>query len=453
MNKFVNDIDLTKGNLKRNLLLFTLPFFFANLFNSFYSAIDLIFIGQCADKYNIAAVSAGSTVMFAVNSIILGLATGGTIVIGQLIGAKSKDVGKSIKSFITYMILVTVVATSIMLALFYPMMKWMNLDDNTIGIARNYLLILVLGIPFYTFYHTIGAIFKAKGNSSADFIFIGLTVIINLILDAIFIIDFQWGAVGAALATTLGEMIGALFSLFYLIKVKFGYILPKGLDIDRSLYIDFARCGGPIAIQDGLVIFSFAIILGVISIRGVDFTSAVGITDRVTSFGFAPLSAIGCAISTATAQNMGAKNLDNVKQYVKYGTFMSIIAGVTLFTLMATFSYEFAWIFSGNEVEPRNIADLYIKSTALDLLVCTLVFPLNAVFMGSKHTVFAMSQNLITTFLFRLPIAVLFALPLNLPMFVVGLAYPISTCFSLCMCLWFYKSNRWLKLGNVNQFE
>lgn len=453
MISIAKDIDLTKGNLKRNLILFTLPFFFANLFNSFYSAIDLIFIGQCADKYNIAAVAAGSTVMFAINSIILGLATGGTIVIGQLIGARSKDVGKSIKSFITYMSIVTVLITLAMLGLCYPIMKWMNLDGGTIDIARWYLFILVLGIPFYSFYHSLGAIYKAKGNSTADFIFLGVAVIVNIALDAVFIIGCKWGAIGAALATSIGEVVAAIFATLYVLKTNIGYELPKGLNIEKSLFGDFLRCGGPIAIQDGLVIFSFAIILGFISVRGVDFTSAVGITDRVTSFGFAPLSAIGCAISTATAQNMGSKNLDNVKKYLKYGTAMSLIAGVSLFTIMAVFSSPLAWVFSGSEVEPRNIADLYIKSTALDLLVCTLVFPLNDTFMGAKHTFFAMGQNLIVTFLFRVPLAYLFARVLNLPMFIVGLAYPISTCVSLALCIWFYKSNRWLKLGNKMSFE
>lgn len=443
--KIASEIDLTKGNLLRNLLYFTLPFLLGNLFNSFYSAIDLFFIGQFSTTAHMAAVSSGTTIMFAVNSIILGLGTGGTIVIGNLIGAKSKKVGETTKSFVTYMTILTISIMAIMLALSWPVMKWMKLGEESINLGRYYLLILTAGIPFYSIYHSADAILKANGNSKPGFIFLFIAVGINIVLDALFIVGFKWGAVGAAAGTTIGEVVGAIASIIYMKKADISYEMPKGLNVDRFAFRNFAKSGVPIAIQDGLVIISFAIILAFISKRGDSYTAAVGITDRITSFGFAVLSAIGCSVSTAAAQNNGANNIPNIKKYLKIGLLVALIAGVVMTGLNVIFAKQFASLFAGNAAsDARDIARLYIMSTSIDLFVCAFVFPLNAIFLGTGHSVFSMVQNLATTFVFRLPIAFIFA-KTNQPMFVIGFAYPLSTIFSLTLCLIFYYRRRWEK--------
>lgn len=444
MARFARDIDLTKGNLFRNLVLFTIPFLLGNLMNSLYSAIDLFFIGQFSTAANMAAVSSGTTIMFAINAIILGLAEGGTIVIGNLIGARDENVGRTTKAFFSYMGLIALATTIILAALFYPIITWMKLTGETADIARTYLIILVAGIPFYTTYHSIGALLKANGNSTADFLFLAITIIVNVALDALFIIKFNMGTVGAALATTIGEAVGALFSILYLKRIKLSYETPKGLIFDKMSFKRFAFSGVPIAIQDGLVILSFAVILAFISVRGDNFTSAVGITDRVTSFGFAVLSAIGCSISTAAAQNAGAGNIKNIKKYMKYGIVISVIIG-SIMTLVNIFCAKgLAGLFAGDKLDARDIATFYIMSTSLDLFVCTFVFSLNNTFLGTGHSLFSMTQNLLTTFVFRLPLAIIFC-KLDMPMFVVGFAYPLSTIFSLIMCLIYYFSKKWMR--------
>lgn len=444
MKQFFKNIDLTEGNVMKNLLLFALPFFVSNFLNCLYSAIDLMFIGQCSDTYNIAAVSTGTTIMFAINSIILGLATGGSIVIGQYFGAKNKNISDVTKTFITYMSIVALIITLLMLIIFYPLAKWMQLDEQSIGIARQYLLILIIGIPFYCGYHCLSAILRANGNSTAPFLFLLVTVIINIILDAIFIIVLDMGAIGAAIATLIGEVCGFFFANLYLIFNKLPYRINYNLQFYKGAVRDFIKCGLPIAIQDGLIIISFTIILAVISSRGVNFTSAVGITDRVTNFGFAPMSAISSAVSTAAAQNAGAKKVDNIKKYMKCGIIISLIAGSIITLICQLIPYQLASIFGGNNKEAVELAVPYIRSTSTDILICSAVFSINAIFFGSGHTIFAMTQNLAATFLVRLPVALILAIGVNTPLWVVGFAYPLSTLFSTTLCVIYYKSKRWM---------
>lgn len=450
MKRILGQIDLRKGNVAKNLVLFALPFFISYFLNSLYSAIDLMFIGQFSDTYNIAAVSSGTTIMFAINSVIAGLATGGTIVIGQYFGAQNKDINKVTKNLILYMCIVAIIIIVVMFGLFYPIASWMQLDEGAITIARMYLLILILGIPFYVGYTTISAILRGLGNSFSPFVFFGVAVITNIGLDALFVIGFKWGALGAALATVLGQVVGFILASVYLLIFKLPYKVKMDFKFDRKILEEIIKCGLPIAIQDGLVIISFAVILAAVSVRGVDYTAAVGITDRVTSFGFVPLSAIGSAVSTATAQNMGAGNVNNAKKYMYFGLLYGVVIGGLMGLACQLFPRQLASIFAGDNTRALEIAVPYIQSTSLDIFVCTLVFPINAVFIGSGHTVFAMSQNLGVTFFVRMPMALLLALVVNASMYVVGLAYATSTVFSLIACIIFYLSKKWMNLKSLS---
>ena len=446
MKKIFGEIDLTIGSVFKNLILFTLPFFISYFLNSLYSAIDLFFVGQYSDTINSAAVSSGTTITFAINSIIAGLTTGGTVIIAKHFGAKSEKIGNVTKTFIIYFSLIAILLLILMLALFYPIVSWMKIDgEEAQNTTRMYLLILTIAIPFYVGYLGICAILRGLGNSFIPFIVLLIGVASNIGLDAIFVIVFQMGAIGAAIATAIGEIIAFLVALSFLLIRKLPYKINFDFKLDKNYAIDILKSGLPIAIQDGLVVISFAIILAAVSTRGIDYTSAVGITDRVTSFGFVPLSAIGASISTATAQNMGANKIDRVKKYMHYGLLISIVLGGILGALCQLFPRQLASIFAGNQPEALEIAIPYIKSTSLDIFVCIFVFPINAIFIGSGHSVFAMSQNLLATFLVRIPVAIIFAIVLNESMYVVGLAYCISTTISLILVLIYYLSKRWMK--------
>lgn len=450
MKRLFGQIDLTQGSIIKNLIFFSLPFFISNLLNSLYSAIDLMFIGQCCDTYNIAAVSSGTTIMFVVNSVILGLATGGTIVIGQYFGAKSNSTAKIIKYFTAYMTFVCILITSLMLISYNFIVDAMQLDPDTASLTKTYLICLITGIPFYTGYISVSAILRGLGNSFIPFVFFSVAIAFNIGLDALFVIGLNLKSFGAAIATSIGELFGFAIAILYIVFAKNKYEIHWGFKINSKVIGQFIKCGLPIAIQDGLVVASFAIILAAISVRGVNYTSAVGITDRVTSFGFVPLSAIASAISTATAQNMGAKKLENIPKYVKWGFVVSLTAGIILGGLCQIIPYQLASIFAGDNEEALKLAAPYVQSTSLDIFVCALVFPLNAVFIGSGHSLFAMGQNLSVTFIVRIPFALISALVFNLSLYEIGLCYAISTIFSFIACLIFYLSKKWCNLKSLS---
>ena len=442
--------DLTKGKVFPNLLVFTLPFFLSYFLNSLYSAIDLIFIGNFSDTSNVAAVSSGTTVIFAVNSILVGLATGGTIIIGQYFGSKyEKGISSAIRNTIFFMGIIGIATCLVMLALSYPIIYFMQVEGDALNIAQNYLLILSGGIIFYVIYITIAAILRGLGNSFAGFVFAGISAISNIFFDFIFVYVCDLGAIGASIATVISEAIACMVAIIYILIRRIPYNIHLKEWMNKEYILPILRCGLPIALQDGLVVISFAIVIAALSTRGEIYTAAVGVTDRITSFGFVPLSAIGTAISTATAQNMGAKKIDRVRSYLRMGLILAAIASLVIGGLCMIIPRQLATIFAAHDENTISLAENYIRSTGLDIFVCGMIFPLNSVFIGSGHTLFAMSQNLGTTFLVRVPFALITCLAFTLPMFVVGLCYPLSSLVSLTLCVIFYFSKKWVKIGKL----
>ncbi len=445
----INQKDLTKGRIFPNLFVFSLPFFFAYFLNSLYSAIDLMFIGQFSDTSNVAAVSSGTTVIFAVNSILMGLATGGTIIIGQYFGSKyEKGISSSIRNTVFFMLIVGVSMTVFMLVMSYPIIHLMQVEGDAKRIAQNYLLILSSGILFYVGYVTIAAILRGLGNSFAGFIFSMVAAISNILLDLLFIKVLDKGAIGAAIATVIAEAIALVTAIVYILIRKIPHKLNLKEGINKQYIGAIIRTGTPIALQDGLVVISFGIVIAALSTRGEFFTAAVGVTDRITSFGFVPLSAIGTAISTATAQNMGAKDVIRVRKFMGAGMILAFSISLILGGLCMFIPRQLASIFATDE-QVLELATKYIQATGLDIFVCGLIFPLNSVFIGSGHTVFAMSQNLGTTFLVRVPFALLTCLVFDAPMYIVGLCYPVSSLVSLTACVIFYLSNKWINMSKL----
>ena len=347
------------------------------------------------------------------------------------------------------MAIVGVVSSILVASLSYPMIIWMQVDGMAKEIAQKYLLILSSGIIFYVGYITIAAILRGIGNSFAGFVFSTVAALSNILFDFIFVKLCDYGALGAAWATVLSEVLALLTAIIYIIIRRIPYKVHLKRGLSKEYLWPIFRTGLPIALQDGLVVISFGIVIAVLSTRGEVFTAAVGVTDRITSFGFVPLSAIGTAISTATAQCMGAKQIDRVKRYLGAGEILSNSLALIIGLILMIFPRGLATIFAASDESTIELATTYIQAAGLDIFVCGLIFPLNSVFIGSGHTVFAMSQNLGTTFLVRVPFAIITCLAVNAPMFVVGLCYPVSSLVSLTLCLIFYFSKKWVKMKSL----
>ena len=228
--------NLTTGSVLKSILYFSLPYLLSYFLQTLYGMADLFIIGQFEDISSITAVSIGSQVMHMITVMIVGLAMGATVNIGQAIGAgNKKKAAKDIGNTVTLFMMLAIAGAAGLLFFIKPIVGMMSTPQEAVHETVIYLTICFLGIPFITAYNIISSIFRGIGDSKSPMYFIAVACAINIILDYLFIGGLHMGAAGAALGTTCSQTISVLIALVVIMKKKTGIALSKNdFKIDRK---------------------------------------------------------------------------------------------------------------------------------------------------------------------------------------------------------------------------
>lgn len=219
---------LTSGSVLKNILVFSLPYLLSYLLQTLYGMADLYIIGQFGAVAETTAVSIGSQVMHMLTVMIVGLAMGATVFVGQSIGGNDqKKAARGIGNTVTLFMAVSVVLTVILVLLVKPITAIMSTPTDAVSGTLDYLTICFIGIPFITAYNVISAILRGMGDSKSPMYFIAIACAANIGLDYLFMGTFHIGPAGAALGTTLSQAISVVVSLVVILKRKTGVSLSK----------------------------------------------------------------------------------------------------------------------------------------------------------------------------------------------------------------------------------
>ena len=234
------------------------------------------------------AVSIGSQVMHMLTVMIVGLAMGATVFVGQSIGGNDqKKAARGIGNTVTLFMAVSVVLTVILMLLVKPITAIMSTTTDAVSGTLDYLTICFIGIPFITAYNVISSIFRGMGDSKSPMYFIAIACAANIGLDYLFMGVFYIGPAGAALGTTLSQAISVVVSLAVILKRKTGISLSKtDFKPCRPVMGNILKIGVPVAFQDGLIQIAFIVIMVIANNRGLNDSAAVGIVEKVMSFLF-----------------------------------------------------------------------------------------------------------------------------------------------------------------------
>ena len=195
-------IVLTEGKVSKTLLKFASLFLLASLLQALYGAADLLIVGKYADSAGVSAVATGSQIMQTITGVVLGLTTGGTILIGQYLGAKKeKKVLETIGNMICLFSALGIVLTVIMLLLTKWIVVIMQVPVESLKFTKEYIFICSAGIPFIIGYNVVSGILRGLGDSKTPLYFILVACIVNIVVDLVLVGIFKMGAAGAAIAT------------------------------------------------------------------------------------------------------------------------------------------------------------------------------------------------------------------------------------------------------------
>lgn len=433
---------LLKENVFKALMIFALPYMFSNLLQVLYGSTDLFVVGQFGHTFDISGVSIGSQTMALITNLILGLTTGVTVLLRQCLGSKSyRDLSKIIGGAIVLFLIIALGLTFVMLSFNNEITFLMNTPKEAIEATKSYLSICSAGIIFIVGYNVVSRILRGLGDSKTPLLFVFIACMINIVLVGY----FHMGAKGAAIATVSAQGFSFLFALVYLCKKGIGSSFYKE-DICFSKYIQkIMQIGFPLGLQSVLVNISFLIITIIANQMGLIASASLGVVEKLMGFLMLPAIALGSALASLIALNVGAKQYKRAKQTLKYAIMISLTFAIVVTTICEIDGTILTRIFINNQDVIKNGA-LYLKTYSIDCLLTSFLFCINGYLNGYERTVFTMVHSLVATFVGRIPLTLLFSKISNVTLFHMGIVAPLSTMIFLVMIFIYFKKTKFDKV-------
>lgn len=434
-----NKGNFTEGKILQPLLKFAFPVFLAMFLQSMYGAVDLLVVGQFAQAQEVSAVATGSQIMLTLTSVTASFSMGITVVIGQMIGKGDRErsgqvVGSGIWLFGTIGLVLSVLVP----LLAVPLSGVMNAPPEAFSATVSYVRICGAGMIVIIAYNLIGSIFRGLGDSKTPLISVAIACLFNILGDLLLVAVFRMGAMGAALATVLAQLISVLLSLLLIRRKTLPFTPARGMiRFEKQPIKRIIKIGWPVALQDLLVSISFMVALAVVNRLGVVASAGVGVAEKVCGFLMLVPSAFGQSMSAFVAQNVGAGKLQRARRALLCAIAASLVAAVAMFWLAFFHGDLLSSLFARDEAVLAASFD-YLKAYGIDCLLTCFLFCFIGYFNGMGMTRFVMVQGLIGAFCVRVPLCILFSSLQPVSLFRIGLATPSSTVVQILLCLvWF----------------
>lgn len=357
--------DKTRGMLDgspmKSIIIFAIPILIGSIFQQIYSTVDFIIVGRTLNEEKLAAVGVTGNITFFMFSLVIGLTGGVAIVIAQYFGARDlKTVKKAFAMSVYAMFGVTLVVSVLGVFLAKPLLIILDTPKNIIDDANAYLVIIFAGAIATVFYNWMASVLRALGDSFTPLIFLIISSVINVILDLVFIIEFNMDVEGAALATVLSQLISAILCIIYGIK-KMEVLKLKKEDfiLDTNLLTKMIKMGTPAGIQASLIAVSVMLMQKAINAYGstvvAAYTGAIKIEQLAMQVGFS----IALAAGTFTGQNVGANRYDRVHKGHNTAVILIVGACAIMSPLIYIFSEELMLLFvNKSDTNAQKVIDI-----------------------------------------------------------------------------------------------
>jgi len=432
--------NFTEGRILVPLMRFMLPVLAALLLQALYGAVDLLVVGQYADKRAVSAVATGSQVMHTITAMITGLAMGVTVLLGHQRGRRDDGAaGDTIGAGICLFAVLGAAVTAVMLLVARPFVHLMQAPEEAFEFTLDYVRICSAGTLFIAAYNVLGSIFRGIGDSKTPLLAVSIACAANIALDLLFVAGFRMGAAGAAWATTISQGLSVVISLLIVRRRGLGFSFSRRqIRFHRGLIRRILALGAPCALQDLLVSVSFLAILAIVNTLGVDESAGVGVAEKLCAFIMLVPSAYMQAMSAFVAQNIGAGKPERAKKTMYYGMISSLIFGVVMSYLALFHGQALARIFAKDKAVIVNAAE-YLKAYGVDTMLVSFLFCFMGYFNGCDRTAFVMAEGLVGAFLVRIPISYLMSLREPASLFEIGMAIPCSTVVQIILCIIYFR--------------
>lgn len=383
--------DMTVGNPLQHILLFTLPLLLGNLFQQFYNMVDSIVVGNYVGANALAAVGACGSLNFLCFSLMSGLGVGIGVVVSQHFGAgDKKNVQKTIANSVYILCGMAIIMSIVGVAMAKSILQLLQTPEHIIGDSVIYLRTTCAGVIFISVYNGIAAMLRALGDSKTPLYFLIVASVVNVVLDLLFVLQFEWGVFGVALATIIAQGVSAVGCIIYAYKkLDYFHLTREQMAYDADIVRKSFRMGMPIAFQNALIAISCTVLQGVVNTFGETVMASYTIIGRIEQVVQQPYMSLGTALTTYTGQNVGAGKKHRVKQGFRQATLMVFVFSLCLIPVAYIWGEEIIGIFV-KEKEVIEMGAVGLRINSLCYFALGMIYVPRAVLNGCGDTGFAM---------------------------------------------------------------
>jgi putative MATE family efflux protein len=443
--------DLTAGSIPKQLLYYSIPTLIGNLLQTAYSIINAIWIGNIVGENGIGATTVTTSVILVMISLAVGMTNATTILVSQFYGAKNfQKVKLAVNNSFSLALIMGSVLTVVSIAASDWILKVMGTPDIIFAQASSYLKISLLGFVMLFFSALILSILRGIGDSITPLIFTAVGVVLNAILDPIFIIGLgpipRSGLNGAAFASLIAQGIAFLSSLYYLNRKNHVVALKfKNFVFNKEMTVDICKLGFPFAIQQVLVSLGGMFVNAMINSFGAAAVNAYGAAMRIDQLAYMPAQSLGISVSTLAGQNIGANKMDRVKEILKWGIIFTAIITAAISICTVSIPQAILSLFGFDRGSAGiEIGIQYLRIVGASYICLSVLLVVSGVFNGAGQSVVSMALALLSLWVVRLPLAYVLSKTF---LGITGIWIAIDVSFFIVMSagIIYYFSGRWKK--------
>lgn len=339
--------DLTKGNITKGLVLFALPMIAGNLLQQLYNIADTLIVGRALGRNALAAVGSAYTLMTFLTSVFLGLSMGAGALFSICLGKQDKPSLRSAVAHALGLILgVTLLLNAAVYLFLDEILLFLQIPAELAADMRTYLLIIFAGLLATSVYNFFACLLRAVGNSVAPLWFLGISALLNIGLDLLFVLVFHWGIAGAAAATVFSQYVSGVGLLAYTF-LRCREFLPSRAELRfrREILRELLDLSMLTCAQQSAMNFGILLIQRLVDSFGPITMAAFAAAVKIDTFAYLPVQDFGNAFSTFVAQNFGAGRTERLRRGFRQALLLSAGFSVVLSALVCIFAHPLMHIF------------------------------------------------------------------------------------------------------------
>lgn len=412
------NVELMRGEPEIAVRKLAIPIMISMLLTASYNIVDGIWVaglGQAA----IAGIGFVTPIFMILNGVSVGLGNGATSSISRAVGAKDHErANKSATHALLIFVLASLLLTVVLLFIQEPLIKTYGASGQSLAEGLKYGTPLFLGLFGFMLANGGSGILRGEGDMTRAMYAMIVSVVLNFILDPIFIYILNLGSAGASLATIISSLGSATVIMYWILikKDTYVHVTFKDFEFDSKIFIDILKVGIPASLDMFMMSLAMSIYLIFISsIAGEYGIAAFTSGQRLFLFAIMPLNAIGSAVAAVSGSAYGARNADYLSRAHYYGTNFAMAFGLVMVFILVVFAPQLSLIFAYTPETANLVPEItnFLRIASFGLLLVGIGIPSSFMYQGIGRGTTSLAWTIIREVIFMVSFTYLFGIVLN----------------------------------------